>query len=156
MSLATQLQPAQSEDLIFQRLVGKGFPDQFSRLATAQSGHETAGWTSNVYRTDNNAFGYGYTGSAYQDYDSVESSVDDFADYVKRKVDQGKFPALTEIKTATDWADLLHNAGYYTDLEANYASGIARYFNANLKAIAISAGLLIFGSLLLYFLLRKS
>lgn len=155
MSLAVNLSPAQSEQLIFQQLIGAGFPDQFAKLATAQSGHETGGWVSNVYHTDNNAFGYGYTGSGYREYNGVEDSVNDFVIYVNNKIDQGKFPPLDQIQTPNDWAALLKNVGYYTDSQSNYAAGISRFLNNNLAAIAVSAGFIIFGAILLYFLIRK-
>jgi hypothetical protein len=153
--LAVNLTPDESENLIYSRLIQNGFPDQFAKLVTAQSGHETDGWTSNVYLKDNNAFGYGYDGDSYEQDDSVEDNVDTVSDYIKNKIRLGIFPDPATITTADQWAGLLRQAGYYTDSQSNYAAGISRWFNANLKTIAISSGLVIFVSLFLYLLLRK-
>lgn len=155
MSIAASLTPDQSEEIIFSRLIQNGFPASFAKLVTAQSGHETNGWTSDVYNNDNNAFGYGYDGTSYKDYDSVESNVDDVSGYIKRKVQSGVFPDPSTISDPNQWATLLKQAGYYTDSQSNYAAGIARWFNDNLQSIAISSGLVIFGFLMLWFLLRK-
>ena len=156
MSLAIDLTPDQSEQLIYSQLIGYGFPDAFSKLVTAQSGHETNGWTSNVYLSDNNGFGYGYTGSGYTSYDSVEDSVQDVAGYIQRKVDAGVFPDPSTITDPDQWAQLLKNADYYTDNESTYANGISRWFNDNLSTVVgISAGLIIF-AVIGYFLLSKA
>lgn len=156
MSLAKDITPDQSQTVIFNRLLSNDFPETFARIATAQSGHETGGWTSNVYLTDNNGFGYGWNGSSYSNYPSVEDSVDDFAGYVWRKVDQGKFPDPTLITDPDQWASLLKSVSYYTDSESNYSSGITRWINENLSpGVVLSGSLLIFG-FLLFLLLRKN
>ncbi len=152
---AVNLQPKDSEQLIFSRLVQNGFPDQFAKLVTAQSGHESDGWTSNVYLIDNNAFGYGYTGNGYTSYPDVESNVDDVSGYIKRKVTAGLFPDPAQITDPYQWASLLKSVDYYRDSETNYAAGIGRWFNDNLKTLAISSGLVILGLLLAYLLFRK-
>ncbi len=136
MSIASNLTPDQSQQLIFQTLVNTGgFPVVFSQLVTAESGHETAGWTSNVYLTDNNAFGYGYTGSSYTQYASVEDSVNDMIGYINRRLADGSFPSLEQITSPDQYATLLKNAkpgGYFGDTIANYANGIANWLDTNL------------------------
>ena len=156
MSQANQLVPTQSQQLIYSLLIGQGYPDLFSKLVTAQSGHETNGWTSPVYENNNNAFGYGYTGTSYKNYPDVESSVYDVSGYIDRKVSSGVFPDPSDITTADQWAQLLASVGYYTDYESVYSSGIARWFNDNLTVIAtvatVSGGMIIFTLLIMYFL----
>jgi hypothetical protein len=159
MSLASTLSPDQSQALIYSTLRSAQIPDPLAKLVTAQSGHETDGWTSDVYNSLSNAFGYGFDGSSYKDYNAiggVEKSAQDLADYLNRRVNQSGWPALDQITTADQYAALLKSAGYYTDSLANYAAGIKRWFNDNLTVIigATSAGLLLIGILLVY-LARK-
>jgi Mannosyl-glycoprotein endo-beta-N-acetylglucosaminidase len=134
MSLAIDLAPDQSEKIIYAELLSAGIPPALAVLATAQSGHETGGWTSHVYKTDNNAFGYGYTGTSYKQYPSVEASADDLADYLARRENEGSFPALGTITDPGQYAMLLKSAGYYTDSESNYQAGIMNYINNALSA----------------------
>lgn len=151
--IASELTPAQSETLIFNNLVAAGFPAVFARLVTAQTGHETNGWTSDVYINNNNIAGYGFNGTSYKSYQSVEDSVTDLAGYIDRKIASGAFPDPGSIVSATQWADLLKSAGYYTDSAFNYANGISRWFNDNLAVVAsLSVGLIIFAALGYYLL----
>jgi hypothetical protein len=134
MSLAVDLSPADSQTVIYNELIAQGIPPALAVLVTAQSGHETAGWTSHVYLTDNNAFGYGYTGSAYKIYPSVEASADDLAAYLYRRQSDGSFPSLDQITDPAQYAQLLQSAGYYTDAESNYQAGIMNYLNNALES----------------------
>lgn len=163
MSVANNLTPDQSQQVIYSELLSAGIPPALAVLVTAQSGHETAGWTSHVYLTDNNAFGYGYNGSTYKQYSSVEASADDLADYLARRENEGSFPALDTITDPAQYAALLKNAGYYTDSQTTYTNGILNYMNTALQTLTatvannpipsgIIAVFLIFG---LAFLLSK-
>jgi len=157
MSLASQLTPGQSEDIIFNELVAQGIPQTLAQLVTAQSGHETAGWTSNVYLIDNNAFGYGFTGVSYKSYTSVEASADDLAAYLQRRVADQSFPPLDQITTADQYAGLLQSAGYYTDSLSNYENGIANWLNTNLKVVAAAgSGLLIIFAIVAVILFNRN
>lgn len=177
MSVATSLTPDQSEVLIYGSLISQGFPDTFSKLATAQSGHETQGWTSPVYNNDNNAFGYGWNGSSYHSYNSVEASVNEYAVYVRKKVASGLFPDLATITDPDQWAQILKSVNYYTDYESIYANGIWNYYDDSLggggsgsppdgsgggggpgpvsSGLAISSGVVIFGAVLAFWLLSR-
>jgi hypothetical protein len=158
MSLASDLAPSDAEQLIFSQFVSFGFPQLFSKIVTGQSGHETNGWTSDVWYKDNNGFGFGFSGSDYYYYDSVEANTEAVAAYIQGKIDDGVFPDPSTITSAAQWAALLKQAGYYTDSQSNYAAGIERWFNNNLVvAASISGGLVIFAILALYALsVRKS
>ena len=144
MSLAVNLTPGQSEQLIYQNLVDANIPGELATLVTAQSGHETGGWISPVYINDNNAFGYGYDGvSSYKQYASVEDSVLDIITYLHSRVNDGSFPPLDQITDASQYAELLKNAKpgeYYTAPLSVYTAGIERWLNNNLGVIAIAAG----------------
>ena len=156
MSLAANLSPDQSQQLIYATLNNAGIPDPLAMLVTAQSGHETGGWTSNVYKTLNNAFGYGFTGTSYRQYAAVEDSVADIVKYIQNRVQDGSFPSLDQITDPGQYAQLLQDAApgpYYQDTEANYAAGIVRWMNSNLgAAVAISGGTLLLLAAAVYFL----
>lgn len=150
MSLASQLSPDRAQSVIYTQLLNDGIPDPLATLVTAQSGHETNGWTSNVFLQNNNAFGYGFTGSSYKAYDSVEASADELAAYLGRRVADGSFPDLSTITTADQYAALLKQAGYYGDTTTNYAAGIARWFAANIPLASGTLGIIAAGLLFWY------
>jgi hypothetical protein len=144
MSQAINLTPDQSQSVIFTRLMSAGIPADLSRLVVGQSGHETSGWTSNVYLSHNNAFGYGYTGTGYKDYDTVESSADELVGYLNRRVLQSGWPSLDQITDPSQYGNLLKQAGYYEDSADNYINGIIRWYPGTISGGSdINAGLLI-------------
>lgn len=162
MSLAVNLSPDQAQTIIYSQLRTDGIPDPLAKLVTAQSGHETGGWASNVFMTDNNAFGYGFNGSAYKQYASVEDSASDLSAYLNRRVNDGTFPPLDQITDPGQYATLLKNAGYYTDNEANYAAGITSFFNGALTWVGdnpltagISVASLVGLAVLAWFIFKK-
>lgn len=157
MSVAADLSPDQSQEVIYSFLrTAYGLPDPISKIVTAQTGHETAGWTSNVYKTLNNVAGFGYTGGGnYYAYNSVEDSITDLVNWLTAHI-----PGFQNMTDENDYAQALKDNGYYTDNESTYASGISRYFNdalsevtAAVTAAPVSSGILllivIFGVLFL-------
>jgi Mannosyl-glycoprotein endo-beta-N-acetylglucosaminidase len=156
MNLATDVTPDQAQTIIYTTAISSGIPDPLAKLIVAQSGHETNGWTSNVWLNNNNGFGYGYTGTGYKMDGSIEESVGDIVGWISRRQAEGNFPAdLTTITDADTYATLLRNSGYYTDTESNYAAGIVRWFNNNLQVVGIGiVGILGIG-IAAYFLFKK-
>jgi hypothetical protein len=152
MSVAANVTPDQAQEIIYSFLRNSyGLGDQVSKIITAQSGHETAGWTSNVYESLNNCFGYGYSGGTYYGYNSIEDSVTDLVNWLSTHV--------TDFQNITDpdvYAQALKDNSYYTDTETNYAAGIARWFNNNLAlSAAIGVGGILIISLIIFLLVRK-
>lgn len=144
------------ETTIFQAAKAKGLPDLLSAFIVAQAKHETGNFTSNAFTRYNNAFGYSYTGSKYQTgkgliadngqpvaaYASVKDSTFEIADWIGRRVGEGKFPIdLNTIRTPDQYAQLLKAAGYYGDTVANYSNGLRYWFESlDLKNIAVVGG----------------
>lgn len=125
--------------IIYSTLKGNGVPDPLASFVVAQAKHETDGFTSNVFNTCNNAFGYKATGSApacsqapeggsYRYYRDVLESTNDLTGYLFRRVADGKFPPLNQITSSDQYATLLKNAGYYGDQESVYAAGLRKWF----------------------------
>ncbi len=153
MDTAANLTPDQAQQAIYNFLrTGYNLPDTISKIITAQSGHETAGWTSNVYTTLNNCFGFGYSGGGnYYGYNSIEDSVSDLVNWVSANI-----PDFQTITDPTAYAQALHDHGYYTDTVSNYANGIINYFDDNLQiAAGISVAALVGIGLLLWFVFKK-
>jgi hypothetical protein len=153
MDTAATLTPAQAQQVIYDTLrTGYDLPDPIAKIITAQSGHETAGWTSNVYQTLNNCFGFGYTGGgAYYGYNSIEDSVTDVVNWLSNNVQN--FQNITDPDT---YATALKNAGYYTDTEINYAQGIANYIDNNLQlVVGGSVAILAVSAVVLFLIFEK-
>lgn len=145
-----------------------GVPSALANLLVAQAQHETGNFSSNIFKTGLNAFGYSYypgsewqlpepgivadNGSATAKYSSVARSTKEIVDWIFRRVREGKFPAnLSTITTPEQYAELLKSTGYFTDSASNYAAGMKRFF----KVVTIGgAGFLILG-VALYFILKS-
>jgi Mannosyl-glycoprotein endo-beta-N-acetylglucosaminidase len=153
MDTAANTTPDQAQQIIYDTLRNSyGLGDTIAKIITAQSGHETAGWTSNVYTTLNNCFGFGYTGGGnYYGYNSIEDSVSDVVNWLSNNV-----PNFQNITDPDTYATALKSAGYYTDAESNYAAGIENWINNNLQLTAgISVAALVGIALVVYLLVKK-
>jgi uncharacterized FlgJ-related protein len=164
---------------LYQRLVytkarAAGFPVALSNLIVAQAMHESANFTSNVFKACNNAFGYKFVGQsratacsispegdAYAKYTSLADSAEEIIDWIKRRQKEGIFPAnLAVITTAAEYARLLKKAGYYGAPEALYANALDRHLKSlNVYEVPATGGfktaLLAAGLLFLTFRLWK-
>ncbi len=137
-----------SDQVIYGRLIAGtnynyGIPPLLASILLAESKHESANYTSDVFINANNAFGYKYSGSEYQIgqyagyavYADLDDSAREFVDYIWRRVSDGSFPSdLDTITTPLQYATLLKNAkigAYYQDSVSNYANGIARYLTGS-------------------------
>lgn len=121
-------------------------PATLAKLIVAQSKHETANYTHRFFTTYNNAFGYAYVpgpdkwqlstpgtnadnGQPIAQYASVANSVHELTDWIKRRVNEGKFPQnLSTINSGDQYAALLKGAGYYAGSQATYASRLNEWF----------------------------
>jgi hypothetical protein len=153
MDTAQNLTPDQAQQVIYSWLrTNYALPDPISKIITAQSGHETGGWTSNIWLQNNNGFGYGYQGGGnYEFYNTVQDSVDDLIGWLGRHV-----PGYETITDPDTYAQALKNNGYYTDSESNYSAGVSRWLNNNLQLVAGgSVAVLVIVALLIYLVTKK-
>lgn len=112
--------------------------EKLAKFMIAQAKHETAGFTSKVFKTNNNAFGYKYykgsiyqlskglnspEGDSYAKYNSVEDSSKEVADWLGRRKD--KFKGVITIE---DYSKQLKESKYYGDSLANYTNALKRWF----------------------------
>lgn len=135
-----------------------GMPETLASLIVGQARYETNDYTSNVFKTLNNAFGYKYVGQTkwpvgagtgapskdaqgnadggtYAKYKSVADSTGEIVDWIKRRQAEGKIN-INAIQTPEQYATALKNSGYYGQTASTYAKGIT----AKLQNVAIAAG----------------
>jgi hypothetical protein len=112
--------------LILQQARFNGFSEETARYVTAQSAHETNGWTSHIFNSNNNAFGMTYVGQStaagqkngYAYYINVNQSVTDFSKWWARR-NLFYMPILS----LADYVRHLKVNNYFEDTEANYLRG---------------------------------
>ena len=153
--------------IIYNTLKGDGIPDPLSLFVVAQSKHETANYTSNVFKTCNNAFGYKAVfgapactqspeGGSYKFYSGgVVDSAHEISAYLKRRVADGKFPALHLINSPEQYATLLKNANYYGDPLPVYTAGLLRWIQRYDSAILGTGSVLLIGVVIWQLLKNK-
>lgn len=156
-------------DRIYNRCIYRGLPPLLSSFVTAQSAHETGGWTSAVFIDCNACFGYKWIGQstaagpcllhpAYAAYNSIEQSTDEIVNWIFRRQRDGSFPQnLNSITTSDQYATLLKNAGYFEDTLSVYMNGLRNWLsqlNLSVRA-AQGAGILVVGGVLVYVFRKK-
>lgn len=123
-----------------------GMNDTVASLAVAQAKVESQNFTSKVFRTDNNAFGYKYVGQLgasqglpvpssetengnpkyYAHYDTVYKSGDEMARWLIRNV-----PNYNTITTPLEYASALENSkigSYFSEPASVYASDMLGFY----------------------------
>jgi uncharacterized FlgJ-related protein len=149
-----------NDQTIYETALSDGMPDPLAVFIVAQARHETGNYTSSFFTTGKNAFGYSYVaGAKWQmstpgtnadnglpvaQYSTVQNSVHELTDWIKRRQAQGKFPAnLGTITTPQQYAQLLKNAGYYGDTVTNYTNGLVHWITAIGDTLLKPAGITI-------------
>lgn len=126
--------------IILQAARFNGFSETLAKYVTAQSAHETNGWTSPIYNSNNNAFGMKYAGQAtstganagYANYININQSVTDFARWWARRgfslVNLGVSPM-----TLAQYVKFLKTNSYFEDTEASYLRGCQYWYDKFFK-----------------------
>jgi uncharacterized FlgJ-related protein len=124
---------------IYDQARAEGMPPALAALIVAQARHESANFTSNVFRKCGNLFGYKAVYSApkcilspesdyYKKYNAIADSVKEVTDWIKRRQREGRFPAdLRAVDTPEVYARLLKQSGYYGAPESEYSNALARW-----------------------------
>lgn len=131
------------EITIFHTALNAGIPEDLAHLILAQAKHETANFTSKVFKKNKNAFGYKYVkgakwqmlqsgrtspeGNQYAQYINLESSTLEITSWIYRRLKEKKFPDLETIKTPEQYAISLRKTNYYTDSITNYTRGLRKF-----------------------------
>ncbi len=150
---------------IYDVLRGDGIPDPLASFVVAQARHETGNFTSNVFLTCNNAFGYkavygaqectqAAEGGSYEYYPGgIVDSAHEISRYLFRRQTDGSFPSLTSITSLEQYAELLKSVGYYGASLYEYQMGLTRWFKKYGSAIGLGSVLLI--GIVVYLLAKK-
>lgn len=128
---------------IYAKAIADGLPSRIANYLVYQSAFETAGWTSNVFRSCNNGFGYKWVGQSvatggclvspegdqYALYRTLEDSVHEMVLWIRRRQASGVFPAdLNTISTLDLYASYLKSADFFGAPVGQYAMGLLRWY----------------------------
>lgn len=122
--------------LIESLLRNHGLNQVLAQYAVCQSAHETANFTSNIFLSNNNAFGMKYAKqinaqgekNGYANYLSVENSVIDFVSWYTRHRN-GVFSLPLIIVSLTDYVKFFKNNKYFEAAESEYLKGCQYFYN---------------------------
>jgi hypothetical protein len=110
---------------LYRLLIDAGFNKKAAQYITAQAAHETANFTSYIYRNNYNPFGMTFQGqkeasgekNGYAYYHNYSLSVDDYKRLFKSY-------GLVEMGTVESFVDLLKKHGYFKATKAEYLAGV--------------------------------
>jgi len=136
LSTSPMLLNLSKEKEIFDLLKLNGLNDNLSKWATSQAAHETKAFTSNIFLSNNNAFGMKYAGqvtalgekSGYAYYYNVENSVKDFVQWYSRHRNNILSLPLV-IFNLSDYVKFMKNQKYFEAPESEYLAGCLYYYN---------------------------
>jgi hypothetical protein len=120
---------------IYSLLQVSGLNPQIAKFAVAQSAHETGGYTSKVFKENNNCFGMKYAGqynakgekNGHADYETINKSVSDFAIwFVNHRTNNISWPII--INSIETYVKFLKNNNYFTAPEADYLKACKSFY----------------------------
>lgn len=110
--------------------------ESLARYALAQSAHETNGFTSSIFKSNNNLFGMKYAGqkhaagekNGYAYYITLNDSVLDLTDWYNRHRNKiFSLPAF--INSLSSYVRFLKNNDYFEAPESEYLNGVTYFYN---------------------------
>lgn len=122
---------------IYSILLTSGLNDTLCRFALAQAAHETGGFTSHIFKANNNAFGMKYAGqvnaqtekNGYAYYVTLNHSVADFVAWYTRHRAASLFSLPLFITTLPNYVKFLKNNNYFEAKESEYLNGCQFFYN---------------------------
>lgn len=130
------MKPEQSNkdaEKIYSLLIGRQFSTKQARFIVAQAAHETAGFTSDIYKENNNCFGMKLarvrkttaTGEnkGHAVYRNIEDCIEDF------KIYYINFQYLPTYQNIEAYVEALKKRGYFEDNLNNYIQGCQYWYN---------------------------
>lgn len=111
-----------------------GYPEQTIRNWIAISAHETAGWTSRIYREANNLFGMTLASKnttaigrgPYAEGQALFASIDDSAKDIRLYMEK-RFNYPRQFPTLLDQIIYMKSKGYFTDSVDNYYNAVSKW-----------------------------
>jgi uncharacterized FlgJ-related protein len=132
------------DQLIYDKAIKEGFTPTSAKFVVAQARHETANYTSNVFKRTNNLFGMKFVNQPlaisdnkkspendyYAHYRSPKDSVDDAIGRLFNITMRGVTPTqLKNAKTPEEYSNLQKKRGYFGDKVEIYIKGIKNALN---------------------------
>jgi len=159
------------DQLIYNTAIQQGFNPMAAKLIAAQARFESADYSSNVFKLNNNTSGIKFIGQPnavrgtlspegdyYAHFDTIQDSVNDKIVRIYNITMRGVTPKqLKDSTDATEFANLLKQRGYYTSPASEYASGLrAKLLKINvLEFLQVNYGFIILISVGLYFYIKN-
>ena len=132
------------DQLIYDIAIKNGFTPTSAKFVVGQARHETANYTSPVFKRTNNLFGMKFVnqplaitdnkkspeGDYYAHYRNPKDSVDDAVGRLFNITMKGVTPTqLKNAKTPEEYSNLQKQRGYFGDQVSIYVKGIKNAFN---------------------------
>jgi uncharacterized FlgJ-related protein len=157
---------------IYNTAIEQGFNPTAAKLIVAQARFESADYTSNVFKKNNNTSGVKFIGQKnavqgtlspegnyYAKYNTVQDSLNDKIVRLYNIKMRGVTPEqLKNATDATEFANLLKQRGYYGSSAAEYAAGLrAKLLRINIvefvqkNKFSLIIGLILLGGGLFYY-----
>jgi hypothetical protein len=125
---------------IYDKLRAAGLNDVLSAFALSQFAHETNGFTSSIFKSNNNVCGMTYAQQSlaqdekngYAYYNTIDDSVQDFVKWYSRHRNK-LFSLPLTINSLEDYVSFLKNQDYFTADESEYLKGCQFFYNQLFK-----------------------
>ena len=120
---------------IYQIARTKGMSDALAKFIAAQAAHETGGFTSRIFQSNNNAFGMKYAGqllalgekNGYANYSNLGKSVEDLIAWYNRKRSLGAY-IFTPVTTLDQYVLFLKTNRYFEAPLNEYLNGCRHFY----------------------------
>lgn len=158
------------DKIIYDEAIKAGFSKKLALLIIAQARLESADYTNNQFKSNNNIFGFKYVnqplatkgnispeGNYYAKYKSPQDSA---KDYINRYFGFSRGGVSTDdLKNSTDstdFANKLKQRGFFGITAKQYAAGIeAKLKTLDITKIAVGSGVLIILAIIIFLVIRK-
>jgi uncharacterized FlgJ-related protein len=141
--IVTNINGNNLDEVIYSEVINSNYPDTLARLIVAQAKHETGNYTSNVFKSNKNLFGYKrYAGSPFQSgdgnmspegnnyaqYSSYKNSIQELLAWLRRRQNEGKL-IISQLTSPSIYANALKKSGYYGASESEYYNALKYYLS---------------------------
>lgn len=117
---------------VFLKLLAAGFTESQSKILVAQAAHETANFTSDIFRNNNNLFGMKFPHvrdtlaiaerRGHAVYKDIDESIKDFAIYYKN------FAYLSTYSTVNAYIEAIAQKKYFEANIEEYKTGVNHFY----------------------------
>jgi hypothetical protein len=154
------------DQMIYDTAIAQGFSPKAAKLVVAQARFESADYTSNVFKNNNNTSGIKYIGQPnatqgslspegnyYAHFNTIQDSINDKIVRLYNITMKGVTPQqLINSTDTTEFANLLKQRGYYGSSAIEYANGLkAKLLKINIiefvkrNKLVLGVGLILLG-----------